>query len=140
MGITEINILISNIEEKLKNGRDVVNKIQSEWDYINSIDVMKNGYVKTYAKCVDDISTVCSVLNTVSSIPVDCRYLRRYLKETPLPQSAQAQFKARIELLNQDALAIKEGVSYVKSAFDAKVKFYNAVQFMTDSTLHQDLS
>ena len=128
IGMNEINVLIENVDTQLKACRSDADSIRKRWNKVQSSEAMKTEYAKTYAKCVDDFYFICSVLNTVSNIPIDCRTLESFIDESSFHPKLKESFKDRIGKIKKNAYELKSGISFLKTGMSAKVKFYDAIR------------
>ena len=128
IGMNEINVLIDNVDTQLKACRSDADSIRKRWNKVQSSEAMKTEYAKTYAKCVDDFYSICSVLNTVCNIPIDCRTLESFIDESSFHPKLKESFKDRIGKIKKNADELKSGISFLKTGLSARVKFYDAIR------------
>ena len=128
IGVKEITGLIEKIETQLKACRSEADSIRKIWNNVSSADAMKKEYAKTYSKSVDDFYSICSILNIVCNIPIDCRTLESFIDESSFHPKLKESFKDRIGKIKKNAYELKSGISFLKTGMSARVKFYDAIR------------
>ena len=76
---------------------------------------------------IDEYYEICSMLTDTAVTLIDMRTLRKQVPKAGMVPSIEQQFRARVEVIVKDLEDLKVAVTYMKDAYDAKLRFTTLV-------------
>ena len=134
--------LLSKIESTIKSDITDVKKMTDEDITIKTFSQVRGKeFTKEYADLVDRYSILNRYISNLYFDLVDLRTLKRELRNMGLAPSIEQSFRARLDTIIIDINDCLEGMKFVKSSYDSKLRFMSSCSYLSNgSNILQDYS
>lgn len=129
--ITQIENLLSTLKGKIDECCTEAGRYADVLKEINTYDEIlqdKNAQ-KKISEQVDIHSRICASLSNISVNLIRVRTLRKTISAADCLQSLTNKMLNRVDRLIKDLEDARSANSYLKDAFDARLRFFNACQY-----------
>lgn len=126
-----MSVVLSQIESQVADMRKELQVIRSKntgTDTYGALAESKN-IERFYGSVVDQYGDVCGSSSSLAEMSLDLKAMKRSIVTAGIPPTLQNSFRKRIERLMEDVSDMREVASPLKSALEARIRFYSSCMY-----------